>query len=256
MVALQLDRLSVGYGGRAVVAEISAELEAGRISVLIGPNGSGKSTLLRGLAGLLPTGGRMVLAGGGSVTASYMAQDTSASSSLSLLEVVLLGRVERLGLRLQPQTLAEAEAALARFDLADLQGRRLDQISGGQRQLVFLAQALFRRSKLLLLDEPTAALDLRHQLLVMEALAALARREELLVLIAMHDLNLASRLADQLLCLHEGKLAAVGRSEAVLTPDLLRAVYGIEAEIDRSAGGQLRVTPLGTATCPQQPVAV
>ncbi len=238
---LTLDAVSVGYRAKPVVRSVSASLEVGQVTVLIGPNGSGKSTLMRGIAGLLPISGQIE----GAKTAAYMAQDTAASSSLTLLEVVLLGRVKTLGLRLDPALLVEAESALTRFGLDGVQGRRLDQISGGQRQLVFLAQALFRKAKILLLDEPTAALDLRHQLLVMETLSALARDEGLIVMMAMHDLSLATRVADKLLCLHGGRLVAAGTAAEVLTSALLQEVYGIEAEIDRSEHGYLRVTPIG-----------
>ena len=135
---------------------------------------------------------------------AYMPQDTSAHSSLTVLEVVLLGRLNSLGLNLPKGLANEALEALDAFGLSSLQTRQLDEISGGQRQLVFLAQALFRQPRVLLLDEPTAALDLRHQLLVLERLRLIARKTGTIIGMAMHDLNLAAQYSDHVLGLGGG----------------------------------------------------
>lgn len=133
---------------------------------------------------------------------------------------------------------------LERFGLAPLQGRTLDAVSGGQRQLVYLAQALFRETEVLLLDEPTAALDLRHQLVVLEAVRAHAAASGTMVVMAMHDLTLAAQFADRIACLCRRRIVADGRPEAVLTPGLLRRIYGIEAEVLTGATGSARVIPV------------
>lgn len=251
-MTLSLHELSVGYGGAPVIRGATETWPAGALTALIGCNGAGKSTLLRAVAGLVPARGRVALDGAALCTAArvdaiaYMPQDIGGVSSLTVLETVLLGRLRALGLRLPAGAVAEALAALDAFGLADLQARRIDEISGGQRQLVFLTQALFRAPRALLLDEPTAALDLRHQLLVLERLKRLAARSGTVVVMAVHDLNLAAQFADRLCALHRGEICAAGAAAAVLTPARLRAIYGIEAEVRATAGG-LQITPLRAA---------
>ena len=161
-----------------------------------------------------------------------------------MLEVVLLGRLGALGMRV-PAGLADAALeALAVFGLAPLQGRRLDDISGGQRQLVFLSQALFRDPRVLLLDEPTAALDLRHQLLVLDRLRLHAAATGTVVAMAMHDLNLAAQYSGRLLGLKDGRAIAAGPAGDVLTPANLALMYGIEAEVAPTSGGKVQVLAL------------
>ena len=161
-----------------------------------------------------------------------------------MLEVVLLGRLGRLGLRLPADLVEEAQQMLAAFNLSALQARQLDEISGGQRQLVFLAQALFRKPRVLLLDEPTAALDLRHQLIVLEKLREVAVQEGTVIGVAMHDLNLAAQYADRMIGLGGGHKVSAGAPGTVLTPDTLRKMYAIEAEVSVAQGGRLSVFPL------------
>lgn len=249
-MSLDVEGLSVAYGRTPVIERAAMTLETGTLCALIGPNGVGKSTLLKAIAGLLPAVGRISLEG--AVLAdterrggfAYMPQDLGPNSSLTGLEVVLLGRLRSLGLSV-PRALCDAAAAsLEQFGLAGLQGRSLDEMSGGQRQLTYLAQALFREPAVLLLDEPTAALDLRHQLLVLEAVRAHAARSGTIVILAMHDLSLAAQFADRMICLDGGRIEADGPPEAVLTVARLRRVYGVEAEVTKADSGALRIVPL------------
>lgn len=241
---------SVSYGATPVIRSLSDQWPMGQITALIGCNGAGKSTLLKALAGLQPSTGTLHLGGAPMSTAdcrctiAYMPQDTSATSSLTVLEVVLLGRLGTLGMRVPASLVTEAMSALSVFGLSPLQTRRLDEISGGQRQLVFLSQALFREPRIMLLDEPTAALDLRHQLLVLEQLQRHARRTGTIIAVAMHDLNLAAQFADRLIGLKGGKRIASGPAYQVLTPANLKAMYGIEADVTQGVHGQLQVFPI------------
>ena len=249
-MSLQIENLTVAYGKTLVIRAFSDQWNEGQITALIGCNGAGKSSLLRALAGLSPMQGSI------SVCAkvlspedqrrqvAYMPQDTSAQSSLTVLEVVLLGRLGSLGFRLPASIADEAMAALDMFGLANLHTRQLDEISGGQRQLVFLTQALFRRPRVLLLDEPTAALDLRHQLLVLDRLKRISRKNGTIVGMAMHDLNLAAQYADRIVGLNGGCKIESGRAEIVLTPANLETMYGIEAEVTKGKQDQLQVLPL------------
>ncbi|MCG8593522.1 MAG: ABC transporter ATP-binding protein [Kiloniellales bacterium] len=150
--------------------------------------------------------------------------------------MVLLGRIRSLGLAVPRDLVAGAEAAL--------QDRSLDAVSGGQRQLVFLAQAIFRAPRALMLDEPTASLDLRHQLSVLETVRAHARTQTVPVMIAMHDLSLAAQFAEQVICLADGAVDTCGSAAEVMEVARLRRLYGVETEIARSESGHLRIAPL------------
>ncbi len=246
----RIEEISVSYDGRSILDRIGMGLEAGTFTALVGPNGTGKSTLLKSVAGLIPASGQTVL--GGQVlnqgerlkTIAYMPQDTGAQSSLTVLEVVLLGRLQSLGMRIGDDIRAQAVAALARFHLEDLQDRPIGAISGGQRQLVFLAQSLFRAPKVLLLDEPTAALDLRHQLIVLDHIRTTCADSGMIAMAAMHDLSLAARFADRIVFLNGGLICADGAPDKVLNPEILRQVYGVEAEVQPGQSGILHVSPV------------
>lgn len=249
-MTLSVENLTTGYGTTRIIDGATTSAPCGALTVLIGPNGTGKSTLLKALAGLIPSSGRVSLNGtflsteGRREFMAYMPQDTGASSSLTALEVVLLGRVRSLGLSVPDALPGEAFALLRRFGIDALSGRSLDALSGGQRQLVFLAQALFRKPKVLLLDEPTAALDLRHQLVVLNAVRDHACKHGVVAIAAMHDLPLAAQFAARVVCLENGTVNAAGTSREVLTEDRIRTVYGVEAAIADTPAGFLSITPL------------
>lgn len=243
---LQIEDIRVSYGPAEILNGISAALPMGALTALIGPNGTGKSTLLKAVAGLIPASGRIALNGQrpGQGAVAYMPQDTSNKSALTVLEVILLGRVHSLALRLDPAQVDEAAELLAAFNLEALRDRTLDRLSGGQRQMVFLLQSLFRRPEVLLLDEPTAALDLNHQLFVLDTIRDYCRKHDIVAVAAVHDLTLAARFSDRILCLNGGRLHADGTPDDVLTCDMIRAVYNVEAEVLRSGAGHLSVIPL------------
>lgn len=247
---LQVEALGVRYGRTDVLTGIDLGFPAGTVTALIGPNGTGKSSLLRAIAGLQPHAGTVRLAGevlparARGATVAYMPQETGAAASLTLLEVVLLGRLGSLALSVPDAVVAEASDILDRFGLRGLHHRTLDQVSGGQRQLAFLAQALFRAPGVLLLDEPTAALDLRHQLIVLERVRDYARRHQVVAIAAMHDLTLAAGFSDRITCLNGGTVAGDGSPEDVLREDLIRSVYGVQASITSHAAGSVSVVPV------------
>ena len=249
-MTLEVNSLQVALNGTTIVKGAGLSLAEGQFGMLIGPNGAGKSTLLKAVAGLLPSAGTVMLADAALTTTdrqaaiAYMPQDIGPTSSLTVMEVILLGRLRSLGLSVPGTLAAAAEAALTEFGLASFQGRTLDAVSGGQRQLVYLAQALFRQPRVLLLDEPTAALDLRHQLVVLEAVRRHCNEHGTIAVAAMHDLTLAAQFADHMLCLSEGNIVAEGEAAEVLTADRLRSIYGVEAKISHDVEGRPQVTPL------------
>jgi iron complex transport system ATP-binding protein len=262
-VSLSVDSLSIYYSGREVINAASFSLAEGEIAALIGPNGTGKTTLLKGLAGLVPAHGRIdfdsALDAAGAAQDcdfAYMPQDTASRSSLTVLEVIVLGRLSTLGVSVPRQTVQQALRVLRQFGLANLQARRLGELSGGQRQMVYLAQTLFRQSRVLLLDEPTGALDLMHQLAVLDAVKTHTRRANAITVMALHDLTLASRFADRIICLDNGRLVADGTPENVLTHELIRQVYHVDAEILFTRDGHRSVVPLCGVVAEARPQVV
>lgn len=248
---LQVAGLSAGYPGRAVLRDISfGPVQAGGLIALVGPNAVGKSTLIKAMAGLTHSTGELLFEGEDlqrrpererRQVIGYLPQALPQASSLLAYEIwqsaLRSGRPE--------WTPAHGEAAIeqvvAEMGLSELAMRRLDELSGGQRQMVGLAQVIVRAPRLLLLDEPTSALDLRWQLLVLGTLRRLTHDRGTTCLVAVHDLNLASRFCDHLLALGPGGLRASGPPREVLTPRLLRAVYGISARVEPCSRGHLMV---------------
>jgi iron complex transport system ATP-binding protein len=253
---LQAENLLFAYpGGPALIQGVSLKLAAGELVGLCGPNGSGKTTLLRLLSGrLAPQGGRVTL--GGREVASLkraevarqvgvVAQNGSVAFPFRAEEVVLMGRAVRLrGLFETEEDLRVAREALALTGTLELAPRPFAQLSGGERQRVLIARALAQEPALLLLDEPAAFLDLRHQIAVFELLARLAAEKGLAVLAVSHDLGLAARFCPRLLLLGQGRVAASGTPEEVLRPDIIEAVFGLPVAVERDAAGGLRVCPL------------
>ena len=248
---LSIADIKVRYGALEVLKGVSADLAAGSFTTLIGPNGTGKSSLLKAICGLLPSHGTVSLSGQPLVTSAerghkiaYLQQDIGPTSSLTILEVVLLGRLTTLGLRVPSHLCDEAMTLLSRFGIQDLRTRTLAEVSGGQRQLAYLAQSIFRNPQVFLLDEPTAALDLRHQLIVLEAVRAYSVEHNVIVIAAMHDLNLGARFADRMICLSEGFISADGAPFEIITPAIIEQVYGVHAEVSNGKTGFLTVMPL------------
>lgn len=243
---LIFDRVGVQFGSRIVLSDVEAQFAPGQIIGLVGPNGCGKSSLLGAVAGLLSHRGEITFNGRGvdAQNLGYMPQHSQIRASLSVLEVVLLGRHEQLGWRVSADVLEAAYGILGSFGIEDLASRPIHALSGGQQQLVLLAQRLLRAPRLLLLDEATSALDLAHQLRVFEILRAYVERSGALVMIAIHDLNLAARHADGIMLLRNGGLAGSGRFDDVVTPQVLRSVYGVEAEVLTSCRTGSVIVPL------------
>jgi len=245
--AFDADGLTVALGRRPVLHGLTFSVPRGAFVGLLGPNGSGKSTLLRTLAGLLPHGGVVKVLGDDIETlaprerarrVAYVEQAPALAFSLTVREVVELGRAPHRGW-IAPLVGADREAvdaALAAADLTALAERPATALSGGERQRVALARALAQDAPTLLLDEPTAHLDVRHRLALLHHAAALAAAGRTVVA-AFHDLDLAARFSDRLLVLHDGRVADEGPAADVLTPRLLRDVFGVEAEVTTGPDG-------------------
>ncbi len=249
MPVFTADALRVALDGRPVLHDLRFTVEAGEWVALVGPNGSGKTTLLRTLGGLLPHAGALAL-GGQPVRSwtpralarrlAFVRQQPGLAFGFRVEEFVLLGRAPHRGW-LEGFAAADRErarAALAELGLADFAERSVETLSGGEQQRVQLAQALAQEADILLLDEPTAHLDVHHQFDGMDRVAALRPRRT--VVAAFHDLAFAARYADRLLVLDRGHLVADGTPRAVLTPALIRDVFRMDADVS-SAEGTLEI---------------
>ncbi len=242
---LDLGHVSVRYGDRPALRDVSLRVGPGELVALAGPNGSGKSTLLRAAAGLeRPEGGRVLLGGADlkglslkerALRVGWMPQEEPWGDDLPVLDYVRYGRhphLPPLGSE-SPDDLEEVERALEMVGAAEFRDRRVWSLSGGERQRVRLARVLAQRAPLVLLDEPTAHLDVGHQLDVLERVRAAARSERIAVVAALHDLNLAARFASRVAVLAHGRMVADGGAADVLSEELLARVWGVEADLRR-----------------------
>ena len=230
---IDIDIPTLRRGQTAILSPCRLSLPPGALVGIVGPNGAGKSTVLESVAGLGPTPARITQAKVplGRHQIGYLPQSFAVRSTLSVLDCILLGRREALGLRIPAAILAEAEALLGATGLAALADRAMIDLSGGQQQRVLIAQRLFRQPRLLVLDEPTSALDLHHQLEVMQTLRHHAEANRIPVILALHDLTLAARSCDRLVVLAQGRICADGPPGQALTADCLQRNWQIEPEI-------------------------
>jgi iron complex transport system ATP-binding protein len=235
---VEVREASFGYGATRVLEGVSFAARPGELVGLLGPNGAGKSTLVRLVAGLLsPASGTVRLAGLDPHAAhrrevaracALVPQEPRVPWPFTVREVVMMGRAPHQGLLALAGRfdVGAVDGALAACDLAHLAGRRLDALSGGERRRVFFARALAQEPRVLLLDEPTAFLDLAHQVLAMR-MARVAARGGLCVVAVLHDLNLAAASCDRLVVLSGGRVVADGAPAAVLTPARVSEVWGL-----------------------------
>jgi len=256
-----------------VLRGVSLDVPPGAFVGILGPNGSGKTTMLRVLAGTLKPGHGNVTLDGVELSrlsrtdlARRMAvvpQETHLAFDFSVLEVVLMGRYPHLGTF---EVEGPADVAIARDSLAAtgtrvLEHRPFDTLSGGEKQRVIIAAALAQigrggRSSVLLLDEPTAALDLAYQLEIAALLRDLRQRLQLAIVVSTHDLNFAAALCRTLVLLKDGQVLAAGATDDVLTPANIRALYGVEADVQRHPGaGHLVVVPVARADAGRGPLS-
>jgi iron complex transport system ATP-binding protein len=259
---LLASELSYGYtsGGRArsfTLDDISVMVERGSLTGLLGPNGCGKTTLLKLLSGVLQPDHGVVSLDGTSLTgrsrrevAKHLAvvpQETHPAFDYTVMEMVLMGRHPHLGpFELEgPSDIALALEALASTGTSHLAGRAYMTLSGGEKQRVVIASALTQSPDVLLLDEPTASLDLGYQLDVAALLRRLNLERGVTMVLATHDLNLAASLCDRLILMRDGRVVAQGPTRDVLTAAAIRRIYDVEADVSfHGPAGHVTVTPL------------
>lgn len=250
--------LDLGYGDLKIVSALDLTVPPGKLTVIVGANACGKSTLLRGLARLLaPSRGAVYLDGKPihqmptrdvATVLGVLPQSPVAPDAIVVADLVGRGRYPHQGWfrRWTPEDDAAVAEALAATDTAELADRPVDELSGGQRQRVWIAMALAQETELLLLDEPTTFLDINHQVEVLDLLTDLVQQRGRTVVAVLHDLNLACRYADHIVAMREGRIAASGAPGEVMTAELVKSVFGMDAEVcDDPVSHSPMIVPVG-----------
>lgn len=247
---LSLHRFSAGYHKQPIIEDLAIDaLPRGKVTILLGPNGSGKSTLLRAMAGLNRAEGELRLDGEDLLTQPfarraeqvvYLPQSLPAGVHLHVLESIIVAQRASGGLHSAEQQ-AQVMTLLRQLGIEHLALHYLDQLSGGQKQLVGLAQSLIRQPSLLLLDEPLSALDLNYQFHVMDLVKRETQRRNIVTVVVVHDINIALRHGDHVLILKKGQLVADGDPGEVITPHTLAEVYGVRGRVEPCSQGMKQV---------------
>lgn len=240
---IAIDSLKFSYNGKPTLDNVTLRIKEGEFAGIIGPNGAGKSTLIRMLSKMLePASGSITLRGKplGDISIRELAQDmavlpaeTFFAYDFTVREIVKMGRAPHLGFWSEGGALDDGivERALEACGIAKLAERNIHSLSSGERQMVFLAQALAQEPKILLLDEPTVHLDIQHQIQVFRHLREWNEKRNMTVLVISHDLNVASQFCRRLILFHEGAIVTDGAPKEVLTEDNIQRVYGLRTKV-------------------------
>ena len=238
---LKLKDVEFSYASTPILENICMELAPAEVLGIVGPNGAGKSTLLRCIDKILKPQRGSILLDGRDINEmrlmelakrmGYVPQSTSQIFPATVFDTVLMGRRPHLGWRSSEKDEEKVLDVLQMLNIESLAMRDINELSGGQQQKVFIARALVQEPDVLLLDEPTSNLDIRHQLEVMEIITSIVREKKISAIMAIHDLNLASRYADRIVMLNGGTIIDAGNPSSVLTPENIKQVYGVEAVV-------------------------
>lgn len=247
---LSLRGFGAGYHKRQIIHDLTIpHLPRGKVTILLGPNGSGKSTLLRAMAGLNSAQGQLLLDNEDLLTQPfaqraeqvvYLPQSLPAGVHLHVLESIIVAQRASGGLHSAAKQ-AQVMELLRQLGIEHLALHFLDQLSGGQKQLVGLAQSLIRQPSLLLLDEPLSALDLNYQFHVMDLVKRETQQRNIVTVVVVHDINIALRHGDHVLILKKGELVADGKPDEVITPESLALVYGVRGRVEPCSQGMKQV---------------
>lgn len=240
---IELDGVSVGYNHRAVVENVSLKARPGQMLALVGPNGSGKSTLIKGITRVVDLISGQISIDDRDITAirpkelarlvSIVPQNPLLPGTFTALELVLMGRTPHLGLLRYEggHDLAVAWQAMEATHTESFAERRVSELSGGERQRLVIARALTQQPRAMLLDEPTAHLDINHQVEILDLVRNLCLQQSLTVIVALHDLNLASQYCDRMLMLNGGRVYAEGTPPEILTAPNIQEVFGARVHV-------------------------
>ena len=251
---LIINELSFNYNSIAALKDVDLELGLNEVLSIVGPNGSGKTTLLKCIDRILKPNNGAVLIDGRDVAhmglgelskiIGYVPQSSTSTFPFIVFDVVLMGRRPYIRWSVSERDKEIVAEILKFLGISKLAARHLNELSGGEQQKVIVARALAQQPQILLLDEPTSNLDIKHQLEVLGTIKGLTRSKQLSVIMAMHDLNLASRFSDKMLMLKHGCVFAVGTPESVLTEENIESVYGVKSHVTNSVLDRPQVTPI------------
>jgi iron complex transport system ATP-binding protein len=243
MFNLRLDNVSLGYDKQTVLRNINFEAKPGEMLGIIGPNGSGKSTLIKGITRLIQPGSGNIFLDGSNISAinrqklaqlvAVVPQNATLPEPFTAIEVVLMGRTPHLGLLRYEgrKDLSIVKAAMEATQTLAFAERRVGELSGGERQRLTIARALAQEPKIILMDEPTANLDINYQIETLDLARQLCRKQHLIVVVTLHDLNLASQYCDRLIVLSQGTVYCQGTPQAVINAQTIKDVYGAEVYV-------------------------
>lgn len=243
---IKIDGLEFSYTSAKILSDVTFELEGAKFVSILGPNGVGKSTLIHCINKILiPTGGHVFLDGKDNrditlkemaKSVGYVPYSSNDTFPLSVVDTVLMGRHPHSNWKSVDKDLDAVYDALKELEITDLATRSFNELSAGQHQKVMLARGLVQEPKILLLDEPTSNLDIRHQIEVTKMLKRLSKEKNILVIMICHDINIAVRYSDEVIMMHNGTIHAIGKPSDVITAESLETVYGVKAKIIEEGG--------------------
>ncbi len=247
-MSLKIENISYKYpsSDNNTLNEVSLELENGQITTLLGPNGAGKTTLIKVLTSSIKGQGNVFL-DDKNVNAipinekndifGYLPQENSKLSSLTVFEVILLGNIASLGIKVSKEQLNHTANIISQFGLQDIANKRFSDLSGGQRKIVSIAQIISKNPKVLILDEPTANLDVYNEIEVLSLIQSYVKKKNIACLLVLHSINLASRYSDKICLLKKGSIYKIGSPIETITEDNLLDVYHVKIEKTISKNG-------------------
>ncbi|NLW64760.1 MAG: ABC transporter ATP-binding protein [Clostridiales bacterium] len=252
---IEVKNLSFRYEKDPIIEDISFCARPGEITAVVGANGAGKTTLLKCIAGLEKGTGTVNICGKDtgklsrskiSKLLSYLDQSTDCSAELNVYEVILLGRLQQLSFKVSDEDIERVDEVMEMMSLTQFADRRISELSGGQRQLVFIAQTLIKNPQILILDEPTSALDLNHQFKIMEFLKSVTKEKHYTTLLTLHHLDIAAKYADHVVVINDRKVYTEDSPDKVFTEKMLRDVYEVNAEIYVDSMNDKHIVALGS----------